>query len=182
MVTVKPPRAVVRRNLLRVEHYGKGAPLWAPEYVASRPLPAVTGAFISMDRAWFEKLGGFNEDYIFGHYEDADLCLKSLQAGTPAWLHDLRMWHLEGKGSHKQPQHEGGSLLNRWLFCRTWESTIVPDLLGRNPSHPLLRGQAPGLAAPTVPQGPAAEKALGVTGPVRAVRRTASRPVRTVSR
>ena len=32
------------------------------QYVASRPVPAVTGAFISVDRAWFEKLGGFTED------------------------------------------------------------------------------------------------------------------------
>jgi len=172
--------AVVRRNLLRVEHYGKGAPLWAPEYVASRPLPAVTGAFISMDRAWFEKLGGFNEDYIFGHYEDADLCLKSLQAGTPAWLHDLRMWHLEGKGSHKQPQHEGGSLLNRWLFCRTWESAIVPDLLGRTPAHPLRHCRAPDAAA--VPPAPDDAKVRTIAAPVRAARQAAARHARSAGR
>ena len=109
-----------RRSMVRVEHYGKGAPPWATQYVASRPVPAVTGAFMSIDRAWFEKLGGFTEDYVFGHYEDADLCLKSLLAGTPAWLHDIRMWHLEGKGSRRLPQHEGGSLFNRWHFSRTW--------------------------------------------------------------
>ena len=70
---------VTQRPILRVEHYGKGAPAWASQYVASRPVPAVTGAFMSIDRAWFEKLGGFTEDYVFGHYEDADLCLKSLR-------------------------------------------------------------------------------------------------------
>jgi GT2 family glycosyltransferase len=102
-------------------------------------VPAVTGAFLSVDRAWFEKLGGFTEDYIFGHYEDADLCLKSLRAGTPAWLHDIRMWHLEGKGSRRLPQHEGGSLVNRWHFSRTWLPTIVPDLMGKTPQHRLLR-------------------------------------------
>jgi GT2 family glycosyltransferase len=128
-----------RRSIVRVEHYGKGAPPWATQYVESRPVPAVTGAFISIDRAWFEKLGGFTEDYIFGHYEDADLCLKSLRAGTPAWLHDVRMWHLEGKGSRRLPQHEGGSLVNRWHFSRTWIPTIVPDLVGKNPQHRLLR-------------------------------------------
>jgi GT2 family glycosyltransferase len=127
-----------RRAMARVEHYGKGAPPWATQYAASRPVPAVTGAFMSVDRAWFEKLGGFTEDYVFGHYEDADLCLKSLFAGTPAWLHDIPMWHLEGKGSRRLPQHEGGSLVNRWHFSRTWLPQIVPDMIGKTPQHRLL--------------------------------------------
>ena len=134
--------AIGRRNLIRVEHYGKGAPIWASEFLESRPVPAVTGAFLSVDRAWFEKLGGFTEDYMFGHYEDADLCLKSLQAGVPAWLHDLRMWHLEGKGSQRMPQHEGGSLLNRWLFSRRWEATVIPELVGRTPRHKLMQARS----------------------------------------
>jgi GT2 family glycosyltransferase len=139
-----------RRTLIRVEHYGKGAPPWATQYVASRPVPAVTGAFMSVDRAWFETLGGFTEDYVFGHYEDADLCLKSLQLGAPSWIHDLRMWHLEGKGSRRMPHHEGGSLVNRWHFSRTWAPVVIPDLVGRAPQHPLLRteGAAAAAAAP----------------------------------
>lgn len=131
---IRPDAAgVTRRTILRVEHYGKGAPPWATQFVASRPVPAVTGAFMSIDRAWFETLGGFTEDYVFGHYEDADLCLKSLEAGTPVWLHDIPMWHMEGKGSRRLPAHEGGSLLNRWLFTRKWERRIVPDLVGQTP-------------------------------------------------
>jgi hypothetical protein len=142
--------STMRRTMVRVEHYGKGAPPWASQYVASRPVPAVSGAFLSVDRAWFEKLGGFSEDYVFGAYEDADLCLKSLLAGTPAWMHDNRMWHLEGRGAQRVPQHEGGALVNRWHFARTWTSTIVPDLLGRTPRHRLLRpsGDAPADRAP----------------------------------
>jgi GT2 family glycosyltransferase len=132
---------ITQRPILRVEHYGKGAPFQATQFTRPRPVPAVTGAFISVDRSWFENLGGFTEDYVFGHYEDADLCLKSLQAGTPSWLHDIRMWHLEGKGSHRLPQHEGGSMINRWLFSRTWEPVIVPDLLGRTPRHKLLANE-----------------------------------------
>lgn len=142
---------IARRGMLRVEHYGKGAPAWASQFSRSRPVPAVSGAFISADRTWFEQLGGFTEDYVFGHYEDADLCLKSLQAGTPAWMHDIRMWHLEGKGSTRLPPHEGGSLLNRWLFSRAWEAALTPDLLGKAPRHPLLQRDP---AAPA-PAGPA---------------------------
>ena len=117
-------------NLVRVEHYGKGAPSWVSHLTELRPVPAVTGAFISLDRAWYEKLGGFTEDYVFGHYEDADLCLKSFLCGNPPWMHDLRLWHLEGKGSTRLPVHEGGSLINRWFFSEQWSELINRCLLG----------------------------------------------------
>ena len=90
-------------------------------------------------------------------YEDADLCLKSLLAGTPAWLHDIRMWHLEGRGAQRVPQHEGGALVNRWHFARTWTSTIVPDLLGRTPRHRLLRA-SPDTPADQTPSRPTRER------------------------
>jgi GT2 family glycosyltransferase len=123
-------------TILRVEHYGKGVPPDTAEYLRPRPVPAVTGAFISTAREWFETLGGFTEDYIFGHYEDADLSLKSLAAGRPAWLHDATLWHLEGKGSHRQPQHEGGSIVNRWLFTKRWKGLVEAEVLGPAPVHP----------------------------------------------
>lgn len=124
-----------RRRLVRVEHYGKGAPPETSSFLQARPVPAVTGAFISCERDWYEKLGGFTEDFVFGHYEDADLCLKSLQAGTPAWMQDLRLWHLEGKGSTRLPPHEGGSIVNRWLFAERWSDIIEDKLLGPNVMH-----------------------------------------------
>ena len=127
-------------RLVRVEHYGKGAPAWADQFVESRPIQAVTGAFISVDRGWFTALGGFSENYIFGHYEDADLCLKSLKRGTPPWIHDIRLWHLEGKGSTRLPVHEGGALVNRWLFAKTWADMICDGLEGPRPTSALLNG------------------------------------------
>jgi hypothetical protein len=130
--------AVTGRRMVRVEHYGKGAPAWSQEFVQSRPVPAVTGAFISINRPWYEKLGGFTEDFVFGHYEDADLCLKSIFAGTAPWIHDIRLWHLEGKGSTRLPVHEGGSYVNRGIFSDRWDSMISNGLEGRHPTHRLL--------------------------------------------
>ncbi len=136
-LSVKPSGTKIS-NIIRVEHYGKGAPAGSSRYTQARPVPAVTGAFISARRDWFEKLGGLTEDYVYGHYEDADLCLKSLSFGQPVWMQDIRFWHLEGKGSVRRPPHEGGSLVNRWLFTRTWGAMIMESLAGRTPTHPLL--------------------------------------------
>ena len=124
-----------RRDMLRVEHYGKGAPPDFEVYRGSSRVPAVTGAFISANRGWFEKLGGFSEEYVFGHYEDADLCLKSWQAGVPVWRHEIPMWHLEGKGSVRRATHEGGSMINRWHFTSTWLDVVVADFHGPTPSR-----------------------------------------------
>ena len=139
---------LTRRRMLRVEHYGKGAPPDGTEFLRERPVPAVTGAFISSQRDWFEKLGGFTEDFVFGHYEDADLCLKSLEQGVPVWLKDIRLWHFEGKGSTRLPPHEGGSIVNRWLFSRRWDAVVCKDLLGPEPTNPLFSAGAPDAGAP----------------------------------
>jgi GT2 family glycosyltransferase len=137
-VPVEGRRRLLRRDLVRVEHYGKGAPPDAEEFIRSRRVPAVTGAFQSFRRGWFERLGGFSDSFMFGHYEDADLCLRSLMAGTPAWLHDIRLWHLEGKGGVRSPAAEGASFVNRWQFSRAWAGTIRHGLLGPAPTHRLL--------------------------------------------
>jgi GT2 family glycosyltransferase len=137
----------VPARICRTEHYGKGAPAKAVQFNRSRPVPAVTGAFISVERSWYEQLGGFSESFIFGHYEDADLCLKSIAAGAAPWIHDIRLWHLEGKGSaNRRPHHEGGSIVNRWLFSSMWMPMIENGLLGPTPTHPLM--QPAGARAP----------------------------------
>jgi GT2 family glycosyltransferase len=136
-------------RICRTQHYGKGAPPKSVQFNRSRPVPAVTGAFISIDRSWFEQLGGFTEAFIFAHYEDADLCLKSIAKGTAPWIHDIRLWHMEGKGSTRSAHHEGGSIINRWLFSSTWMSMIENGLIGPTPTHPLIQ-QSTGARTPWV--------------------------------
>ena len=125
--------ACISQPMIRVEHYAKGAPPETPAYHRARPVPAVTGAFMSADRAWYERLGGFSEEYVYGHYEDADLCMRSLASGRPVWLHDLPLWHLEGKGSTRRLAHEGGALVNRWHFTRLWGDFIADAFCGAEP-------------------------------------------------
>lgn len=132
-------------RICRTEHYGKGTPSKSVQFNRARPVPAITGAFMSIERSWFEQLGGFTEAFIFGHYEDADICLKSIAKGTAPWIHDIRLWHLEGKGSARRAHHEGGSIVNRWLFSSTWMLTIESGLLGPAPTHALMQSARTGM-------------------------------------
>jgi N-acetylglucosaminyl-diphospho-decaprenol L-rhamnosyltransferase len=50
-----------------------------------RTVDWVTGAFIALPRALFDKIGGFSEDY-FMYYEDADFCLRAREAGFPSYF------------------------------------------------------------------------------------------------
>jgi GT2 family glycosyltransferase len=138
-VPVEARNRLHRRDLVRVEHHGKGVPAENDSFTRARPVPAVTGAFLSARRDWFERLGGFSESFVFGHYEDADLCLRSLMAGMPPWLHDIRLWHLEGKGGSGSAAAAGASFVNRWQFSRAWAGAIRNGLLGPAPTHRLLR-------------------------------------------
>jgi GT2 family glycosyltransferase len=141
-ISVKPD-GIRALPMIRTEHYGKGAPVWTTAFACPRPVAAVTGAFMSADRDWFEKLGGFTEDFLFGHYEDADLSLKSLSAGKPVWVLDFPLWHMEGKGSTRRQAHEGGILINRWLFTRKWGAFIQAELNGPAPNCAALQYLTP---------------------------------------
>jgi GT2 family glycosyltransferase len=147
-ISVKGDR-IYEQPMIRTEHYGKGAPSWSRQFACPRPVPAITGAFMSADRDWFEKLGGFTEDFMFGHYEDGDLSLKSLAAGKPVWMQDFPLWHMEGKGSVRREAHEGASLVNRWLFTRRWGDLIASELRGPNPACAAFAVPPPIATAPT---------------------------------
>jgi hypothetical protein len=45
-----------------------------------RPADAVSGCAMLVDRRVFERVGLFDEDYVFG-FEDLDLCVRALAAG-----------------------------------------------------------------------------------------------------
>jgi hypothetical protein len=110
-----------------------------PAPVATRPSPparAVAGvpaAFLSVDRAWFEVLGGFTRQYSRAVYDDIDLCLRSLKRGVPAWIHPLPLWYFERRSPARPEPSRGGMILNGWLLHRQWDSMIVPELLGPEP-------------------------------------------------
>jgi hypothetical protein len=50
-------------------------------------------------------------------------------------MHDLPLWHLEGKGSSRRSVHEGGSMVNRWHFTQLWGDVLRDGLLGPDPTR-----------------------------------------------
>ena len=123
--------ALADRPIWTVEHYRKGFPDLGD--TAQRRVPAVSGALMLFRSDTFERLGGFDEKFVYGHYEDADLCLRLAEAGGKV-VYDPRLafWHYEGKGSIKRPEHAGSGFFNRWRFSNVWGAKLEEMYGGRN--------------------------------------------------
>ena len=114
---------------LRVHHRSKGIPGAMAESLAPSPVPAVTGGLLIIGRSEFEELGGFRSDYVFGHYEDADLCLRAWESRMQVWFDPaLRFVHLEGEGSKGEGFSTGISHYNRAQFTRHWSDQLAGTL------------------------------------------------------
>jgi GT2 family glycosyltransferase len=91
-------------------------------------VPAVTGACMLMDRSLCQRLGGFDEDYVIGDFEDADLCMKVREHGLSCAVdHRVALYHLERQSQAKAANgwRMNLTLLNAWTFAERWD----PDLL-----------------------------------------------------
>lgn len=111
---------LLRREILNVEQYGGPGGV-----TGGQPVPAVSGAFLSVDRAWFETIGAFSCEFFFGGYDDTDLCLRSREAGTPAWLLDIPFWYLDQQPrTENDPAHDAAIMVNRWHFTRKWSELV----------------------------------------------------------
>jgi GT2 family glycosyltransferase len=102
-------------------HVRKG---WRPRAVSGLVLEAyITGACLVMRRALAQELGGFDEAYAIGDFEDTDLCLKIGRRGLVCAVdHDVQLYHLE-----RQSQDGAGrrwrmnmTLANAWLHHCRW--------------------------------------------------------------
>ena len=106
------------------------APAAASALREAHAIAGIPAAFLSVDRAWFEHLGGFTRPYARAALEDIDLCLRALRQGSPAWVHPLDFWYFERRGQPRPEPSRGGALLNDWLFHRQWNALILSTLPG----------------------------------------------------
>lgn len=75
-------------------HPGKGAPWRGGNEPTAQAL--LTAACLMLRTADYLLLGGLDEGYLVGDFEDSDLCLKLANRGQSLWLvPEARLWHLE---------------------------------------------------------------------------------------
>jgi GT2 family glycosyltransferase len=97
-----------------------------------RFVPAITGACMVMQRWLAEELGGFDEAFVIGDFEDSDLCKKILAYGlTCAVNRDVHLYHLERKSqvSSAQRWRQNLTLYNAWVHQRRWYPAAAPGKL-----------------------------------------------------
>ena len=129
-------------------HYFKGMPgSYAPANI-ERPVPGVTGACIVIARELFGELGGFDESYVIGDYEDSDLCLKIRRAGFGIlYAPDVALYHLERQSISKSVDYTRGaaSQHNAWLQTRRWDAQIeaLMQAFETSATEPALHEAAP---------------------------------------
>jgi GT2 family glycosyltransferase len=88
-----------------------------------RQVPAITGACMLMRRELAEDLGGFDEAFIIGDFEDSDLCKKILELGLSCAVDlDVTLYHLERKSQSgaRERWRQNLTLYNAWVHQRRW--------------------------------------------------------------
>lgn len=106
-------------------HPGKGRRVpWRDD---RRPVEAVTGACMLMPRRLAEELGGFDEGFVVGDFEDADLCLRAAAKGHRCVVDGrARLHHLErqSQDSGTSPWRMNLTLYNAWRFQARWSAQL----------------------------------------------------------
>jgi GT2 family glycosyltransferase len=97
-----------------------------------QPAVAITGACMVMRRELAVSLGGFDETYVIGDFEDSDLCMRIQARGLSCAVDpQVRLYHLE-----RQSQSRSGTgwrmnltAYNAWQHHRRWAKTIEKKFL-----------------------------------------------------
>ncbi len=106
-----------------IDHDNKGR---RPEpSSAVRFVPAITGACMLMRRALAVELGGFDECYVIGDFEDSDVCQKLAAKGLLSAVDcAVEAHHLErqSQGMDASTLRMNITLYNAWIHQRRWFS------------------------------------------------------------
>ncbi|MGM0831829.1 MAG: glycosyltransferase family 2 protein [Pseudomonadota bacterium] len=90
--------------------------------------PAVTGACVIMQRSLYDQLGGLDEGYLIGDFEDSDLCLKVLSEGYQlGYVPEVSLVHLERQSFSSLGDTSFRTLVvrfNAWRHTKRWGKQI----------------------------------------------------------
>jgi GT2 family glycosyltransferase len=109
-----------------IEHLNKGRRPSAGTGLRKRD--AITGACMVLESELARELGGFDESFIIGDFEDSDVCLKAKAKGLASAVDmGVEMYHLERKSqvSPGAGWRMNLTLYNAWLHQRRWFDASV---------------------------------------------------------
>ncbi len=79
-----------------VRGHDRGEPVWRRDLQSPREVDFVSGCFLCISRAEFERLGGFSESYAPGYFEEVDLCARVWRSGRKVRVYPaIRIAHFE---------------------------------------------------------------------------------------
>lgn len=109
----KHPRAGMEASTVRARHAND---------------PAVTAACLLIRKSTYDAVGGLDEGFLIGDFEDSDLCLKVRRQGQEiVCLRDLNLTHLERQsfsGIGADGFRERVARYNAWRHQRRWSQDI----------------------------------------------------------
>ncbi len=134
-------------------NYGRGADPREPEFCFRREVDYCSGACLLVGRPVFESVGGFDECFAPGFYEDTDLCFTLRSEGRVVLYEpEARVTHLEGVtfGTDAQPglsplHSKSAQHLNRLVFQAKWAEELL---------HQFPSGTAHGMRGGHIPDRP----------------------------
>src|SRR5690606_24521020 len=91
---MQPRRDPQLPGFLLNSHPGMGQQWEGPDDPYEQPL--LTAACLMLRKAEYAALGGLDEGYVIGDFEDSDLCLGLRSRGLKLYVvPEARLWHLE---------------------------------------------------------------------------------------
>ena len=108
-------------------HIAKGFPRSHPDANRAREVPALTGACLAVRRAVYDRLGGFDESFVIGDFEDSDFSLRLREAGLVCWYEPAAaLYHVERQSIERHDAHgkSVATMVNRWRQQRLWGRAI----------------------------------------------------------
>jgi len=115
-------------NLWINEHPLKGYNSTLKDEHLPQVVDAVTAACLFLERELFLTLGGFDESYIIGDFEDSDLCLKIRETGKKNYyIPNIELYHLERKSLSQEKGNDFRTYqtyYNCLYFNKKWRETL----------------------------------------------------------
>jgi GT2 family glycosyltransferase/glycosyltransferase involved in cell wall biosynthesis len=124
-------------------HWGQDSDPDDPAFCFLRDTDYVSGAALMIERSLFQQLGGFDELFAPGYYEDTDLAFKVRASGKRVVVQPAsRIVHLQGASAGDDTAGSGMKQyqpINQQKFFQRWKDTLITH--GFTGEHPEIEAE-----------------------------------------